>query len=671
MIRLYSKQQSRLWQSKAVLPIVTIVFLFWLTPNLCAVSIPDWLRQLANQPLPTYKAETDGVILLDEEITTVKDNGEITLFHRMAYKILRPSGKELGLVVVPFDKETKLTYLKGWSISAKGEEYEVKEKDAIETGLLSESLYEDTKHKILKIPASDVGAIVGYEYEQRQRPYVLQNEWHFQHALPTRKSRFSLRLPSGWEFENYWANHGPIQPQSPAAGQTTWEIDDVPEIETESSMPHWRSIAGRMVLNYFPRKLELKDKVHTSWNDVGAWSWQLVSSQRDSSPEIKQRVTEMTTGARNSLDKIRALGTFVQRDIRYVAIEIGIGGYQPHLASEVFKNRFGDCKDKATLLSSMLREIGVESYYVLINSERGYLKPEIPSALSFNHVILAIKVPADVDTRGFMAVMDHPKLGKLLFFDPTSERTALGYLPASEQENYGLILTENGGDLQKLALLPPETNKLIRTAKLELTPEGTLSGTVEEVRAGSFASGTRARLLEQKADDRAKVLESFLGGFLGSFRLTKASVANLEDNSRELILNYSFVATGYAKNAGPLLLVKPRVLGEKSDDVLETGKERKYPVEFDDASVQRDIYEITVPNGYEADELPDPLQIKLDFAEYSSKTELTANTLKYSREFIQRQVFVPLEGIPNLRKFYRQISAEERSSAVLKKSVPK
>src|SRR5690349_12678225 len=89
------------------------------------------------------------------------------------------------------------------------------------------------------------------------------------------------------------------------------------------------------------------------------------------------------------------LASFVQREIRYVAVEVGIGGYEPHHAQATFKNRYGDCKDKVTLLSTMLSDIGVESYYVLINTSRGVVMPEFPSPRFFNHAIVAIRIPGE------------------------------------------------------------------------------------------------------------------------------------------------------------------------------------------------------------------------------------------------------------------------------------
>src|SRR5579859_8142307 len=154
---------------------------FCIAPRaLAADKAPDWMHDAARQTLPTYPPETVAVILLDERITTVKDNGEIETLYRRAYKILRPEARDqYGTVFVNFDTETKLSYLKAWAIPPTGPEYQVNEKDAIETGL-SEDLYSDVRHKLLQLPAVEPGSIVGYEYVQKKRPYIFDDNWWFQ-----------------------------------------------------------------------------------------------------------------------------------------------------------------------------------------------------------------------------------------------------------------------------------------------------------------------------------------------------------------------------------------------------------------------------------------------------------------------------------------------------------
>ncbi len=632
-----------------------------------AGDAPGWLHALATVPLPKYADDPDVVRLLDERIITVKDSGEIKTLYRRAYRILRPQGRQHGTVVIRFDNETRLTSLKAWCIPAQGKDYEVKEKDAVETSL-SEELYSDQRTKILTIPAAETGSVIGYEYEQKARPYILQHIWWFQDVHPVREAHLTLQLPPGWEYKANWLNYPEQQPAPLPNNQWRWDLANLAAVPQEPAMPPAEAVEGRLVILYFPNADHQKSV--GSWNDLAKWYGGLTAGRREASPEIKQKVTALTAGTPSTLEKIRALVSFLQREIRYVAIEIGIGGYQPHGAQEVFSRRYGDCKDKVTLLSTMLHEIGVDSYYVIIHSRRGVATPNSPPALgSFNHVILAIRLPADVSTSTLYAVAKHEKLGSLLYFDPTDPFTPLGYLPSSLQANYGLLVTEQGGEMLQLPLLPPSTNRLLRMGKLTLSPSGTLTGEVQEVRWGEPAVSRRARLLDVQGAGRTKMLESFLASFLGGFTLTKAAVGNLEKYDENLVLDYSFVAESYAKKAGNLLLVRPRVLGQNSSDLLER-KERKHPFQFSAASMETDTFEIALPAGYEVDELPPPVEVDYGFAAYSSKIEVSGSILKYSRTYQVKDVLVPTAQLGELKKFYRQVAADEFSSAVLRRAGP-
>ena len=645
---------------RSILLLLLLIGAAW-APRASA-AVPDWLRQAAAETLPKYPDDTSAVVLLDEQVTTVNESGEITTLYRRAYRILRPEGRKRAAVVVYFDSDTKLTFLKGWSIPAQGKEYEIKEKDAMETGLSSEILYQDTRYKVLTIPGANPGSIVGYEYEQRERPYVFQETFWFQHDIPVHRARFVLSLPPGWEYQAHWTNHAP----PPATGASTWELTDLPGVESEPSMPAWRALAAHVAVSYFPKDAGLREKSLASWQDVGRWYARLTADRRGTSAEMQKKVAELTAGAPNTTEKIRRLAAFLQRDVRYVAIKLGIGSLQPHFAADVFTHRYGDCKDKATLLAAMLHEIGVESYYVLVQTERGVVTLDSP-ALTFNHAILAIRLPPDVPADAFAATWEDPKLGRLLFFDPTSELTPFGSLPTGEQKNLVLLVTAEGGELVEAPLLRPEMNRLERTAKLTLGANGSLAGEVRELRSGDHAAVSRARLLAVPDAQRPKVVEDFLGSFLSGFSLLSSEVEDLDRLDHDLGLRYRFSAQDYAQRAGDLLLVRPRVLGEKSSDILET-KDRKYPVEFDAASLESDTYDITLPEGYEVDELPPPTVLDAGFAEYHSKVEMVGKVLRYQRELRIKQVLVPTERLPDLKRFYRRVAADESHSAVLKRA---
>jgi hypothetical protein len=219
-----------------------------------------------------------------------------------------------------------------------------------------------------------------------------------------------------------------------------------------------------------------------------------------------------------------------------------------------------------------------------------------------------------------------------------------------------------------MPLLPPITNRLLRTAQLKLDAAGNLSGDVEEIRWGAPAISRRAAFVNRSDFDKIQVLENFLSGFLGGFQMTYGKVLNMEQYDETLVLKFSFVAPKYAKKAGPLLLVRPRVLGQKSDNLLEGEEERVHPVEFSYATLQTDDFKITLPPGYRVDELPRPIEVDYGFASYQSRFEVEGNILRYTRTYEIRDIEVDKEKLPELKKFYRQVAADERASAVLQRT---
>src|SRR4051812_16444631 len=148
-----------------------------------SAAAPQWMHALVNAPVPAHDEKTDAVLLYSERSVTVLSAEKIKKVVRVAYKVLRPGGREYGAVEVPFNAHEKITSLHGWCIPAQGKDYEVKDKDAIEASLSKiegSDLITDVKAKLLRIPAADPGNIIGYEYEMEQQPMVLQDAWDFQ-----------------------------------------------------------------------------------------------------------------------------------------------------------------------------------------------------------------------------------------------------------------------------------------------------------------------------------------------------------------------------------------------------------------------------------------------------------------------------------------------------------
>ena len=632
-------------------------------------NAPPWLHALVSAPLPFYDEKTDAVLLYSETNVTVISADKIRMQVREAYKILRPEGRYHGTFGVNFNPQRKVKSLHGWCIPAQGKDYEVNDKDATEVSpdTAGGELISDTKYKLLNIPAPDPGNIVGYEYEVEEQPIFLEDIWYFQEADPVREAHYSLQLPPGWEYKAAWLNHPEIQSTQSGANSWQWTVNDVRGIRREPLMPPMPGVEGQMIVSFFTASGAPSVNASADWNAMGKWYFNLVGDRVDASPEIKQQVVALTASKTTSLQKMQAIGDFVQHDIRYVAIELGIGGMQPHPAPDVFAHHYGDCKDKATLVRSMLREIGVESYHVVINDERGSVTGDMPAHNGFNHVITAIKLPDGMADSSLIAVMQHPKLGRLLFFDPTNDLIPFGQLPGYLQANYGLLVTPDGGELIELPQQPTSMNSVERTAKLTLDASGALKGDVKEMRLGERASSERWRLRAVTKDtDRIKPIEDLLASSLSSFHITHASLVNFKQTDLPFGFLYSFESPNYAKNAGNLLLVRPRVIGNKSAGFLETKEPRKFPIEFEGPARDTDAFEITIPPGYVVDDVPPPVDADFGFASYHSKTVVNGNVVDYTRTFEVKELSVPVNKSEDLRKFYRIIAGDERNTVVLK-----
>ncbi|HET7873092.1 MAG TPA: DUF3857 domain-containing protein, partial [Terriglobales bacterium] len=198
---------------KKVISAVVFLAILVIGPLPAAAGVPDWLRFAAQQAPKKYADDVNSVVLLSETETTVKDNGDTVTRVREVVRVLRPDGRKEAFQAVPFSDETRLNYMKGWSISAQGQDYEAKKDDVLEVaGGEGYEVYSDTKFKVMRIPGVDVGTVVGVEWEYKRNPYTFEDQWEFQGRRPVERSRFILHLPPSWEYRASWINHAEQQP---------------------------------------------------------------------------------------------------------------------------------------------------------------------------------------------------------------------------------------------------------------------------------------------------------------------------------------------------------------------------------------------------------------------------------------------------------------------------
>jgi len=182
---------------------------------------------------------------------------------------------------------------------------------------------------------------------------------------------------------------------------------------------------------------------------------------------------------------------------------------------------------------------------------------------------------------------------------------------------------------------------------------------------GDHASYERYSLKTANQQQREQHEERFLNRSIQGFTLQKLEVKELENRDKDLVIRCQIIVPQYGKVQGPLMLVRPRIVGEKA--FLVDQKPRHFPIEMNGTSQEKDTFEIEIPEGYKVDDVPEPVTIDAGFASYSSKTEVNGKKLTYTREYTVKDLSVAAERWSELRAFEGKIGSDEVAAVVLVK----
>jgi transglutaminase-like putative cysteine protease len=638
-----------------------------LAPAIARAStpFPDWVTQAATASLlPAEAHEAKAAILLDDTLLSVDPGGKTTLRHRMVVKILRPHGREYATPIAWFRSDRKLLSFHVWSIGPDGHQYTVKDNEIIEVGAKEWGiLYDDVRYKTASASGADPGGIVAWEFVQEGPIYSGEQTWDFQGEIPHLHSVFEADLPAGWQHRALWCRHPSADPTEVAPNHWRWELSNVPAVHLEDVplAPADEALTGRMTVHYAASDL---GEGAALWARIGEWYSQLAAPRSEAPAEIANASRQLASPDADFMLRLQKVADFMQQNIRYVGIEIGIGGYIPHAAADVYRNRYGDCKDKATLLIAMLDAVGVRATWVMVDTERGVVDPRTPSLIG-NHMIAAIEIPKGYENPLLKAVVTARTGRRYLIFDPTNEYVPIGLLPTYLQGGYGVLMAGADSQIIPLPTLKPDTDTVEHSAQFELSADGGLKGDVTVSRLGPSSAHARRFLVMSSDKEKRENLEQSLRHDFSEFDLGPEKIENTRNLDDRLILHYDVSAASYAKNAGTLLLLRPRILG--TDVTPLRDGPRKYPIEFESIGDWRDKFDVEIPAGYAVDEIPDPIHVDTDFASYNSEVKVEGNTLHYSREYIVKKLSLNADQYADLQKFEGEINTDENRSAVLKK----
>ena len=400
----------------------------------------------------------------------------------------------------------RFNFFRAWTITADGKrarpETDFTDEGAGEMGIVKDIpiLLQTERSRIVHPPAADVGATVICESEELLAPYQKEKIWEIQSGIPIVFEALEIDLPSGVPHAESWHQYQPVKPTEVAPNHWRWEIKDMQKLdlrEVRASL-EWAALAARMSVDWGTTALVGKDD---HWRALGEWFTQLEADRPDPNPEITAKAQELVAGGPDFYTKLRNITDYIQKNVRYFIVVRGIGGLQAHPAADIYRNRFGDCKDKTTLLISMLQATGIHAFYMPVDDRRGVVDPDAPS-LAGDHMITAIEIPADVTDPRLEAVAKASNGKRYLIFDPTNERTPVGNLPSYLQGSYGILAAGPASQILPLPVLPPDANGTVRKGSFTLSAEGGITGSVDDAHSGP--EGADLRLLLKFTDEKER-----------------------------------------------------------------------------------------------------------------------------------------------------------------------
>ncbi|MDE0298433.1 MAG: DUF3857 domain-containing protein [Candidatus Poribacteria bacterium] len=583
--------------------------------------------------------DADVIILMNQFSHDISPNGQSRYTTHQIVKLVSQRGIEkYDDIAIPYQPNSQhLNVNIARTITPDGTIVEPPDEGYNEVtppGLLSYNIYSDVVWKVISMPALSPGAIIEYQvtFQDIATESVGKQTWfwggfNFQSTVPTLEARYALRLPGDLKFRWKTLNCD-LQPQVLKSLETTtylWSASDVPPIGEETGMPAVNDVAMRLSYSSLD-----------SWDEVYTWYKDLAKDRYHPDHAIQSVVDQLTMEVPKTEDKIRAIYNFVASKIRYVGIELGQSAYQPSFATDVMNNLYGDCKDKTTLLITMLDLAGVKAFPLMLNpSPHERIDTDLPSLGQFSHMITAVP-----DSNG-----DH------LWLDATSNTCSFGDLPDANQGRVGFLIGDETGVFVDIPIFPAEANQLILKTDMRLDEQGSVNGEISMGTTGQYNLDSRLRYQQLAQNDWKDTLAAELSIQFPGVHVEWVKSSNLENLDAPVEIRAGFRVDDYAQIIDSRILL-PLPIDEFGDYAeLFAATERKYPLDLGYPMHVKKVISIELPAGWTAI-LPADLSMESGFATVNRQFSRDENLVRYELDFtLHRSVIRPDEYAAAKRLF--------------------
>ncbi|HEX5322693.1 MAG TPA: DUF3857 domain-containing protein [Capsulimonadaceae bacterium] len=618
-----------------------------------AKSDPAIQAILKNAPSASAYPNSAAITLLDESVVNLKADGTYVEKTHEIVKVFNERGRDEADVTIPFNSSgQKIVGLVAHTILPNGKVLPVRSEDIYTKAPFSDyAMYDDAKIVTFSMPGIEDGAIIDYSYtrvnSKALMPRQYSNTWAFSDGdKPAILSHFTITAPAALKLNTEYHNAPNLRPiiKTSADGQTktyTWQMTNLPDIDPEPMMPPLKDIIPWMQVSTVP-----------SWQTVSGWYWTLAKPQMQATPAIHDLVQKLTAGKTTQEAKAKALFYWVEQNVRYVAVELGESAFRPHSAAQVLQNRYGDCKDMATLLVTMLRDAGItDSQDVLIGAgSTDTVSTEIANTGAFNHCIAR----ATID-------------GKPYWFDCTAEICGFGSIPGADRGANVLVVHDGGkGEFETVPKATPDSNINITHLTIALHPDGSAVCKNEMIASGDTEMAMRAAFREVKPDMMQDVIRSLVNRESPNATLDDYKISDLQDRDTPFHMSYSYDAPVWAQSTGNLMIINPAQVSGMANSFSKPS--RKYPIYSNGSASYRSTMTLTIPQGYTIEDQPVNASMALPFGNFQRTVTVKGDTVEIAIQFDATPCMVPPDQYQKVKDQAEKLRQVAVQPLILKKA---
>lgn len=588
--------------------------------------------------------EADAIVLLNQGEMRVSDSGELDLSyysHHRIIRILSTRGLRHANVAIPYSSGSTVKNIRARTILPSGEIRVLKPENIYDITLYPNFVfYSDQRAKLFTMPAVEPGAIVEYRYQIEIDRLTIWHGWYFQENIPVLLSRFTLLNPSSWDikYRTYNIDIPVEKTEAPAGFQEKyhWEARNIPEMTAEYGMPPKRKVRGRLAFS--PVGVE-------EWQDVGDWYYKLIQSRIQPGGEVGALAERLTRGVNDEKEKLRILYQWVRDRVRYIAVEIGIGGFQPSPAREVLSNQYGDCKDMVTLLCSMARSLDIEAHQALVSThQNGIPDTTLPSPYHFNHLITYC-----------------PGIGEDgIWLDATAVGSPFGQLPWYDQGLPVLRIDEKGN---AGFLITPESSADTNVTEirwevtLDSSGEATVSG--REQRYGVPGIEWRSDVLGATREERQRLLARELAERVSGAELDSMNFTGLQPVQEPGEIYYRFHSPSFAMIQGDQYAFQPGTFyGLNLPDYFRSRK-RTHPVQLRYGFTRKFNLSIELPENWSILSELGTDSVRSEFGKGVWKWEQEGSQVEGEIKYTINRKRITPEAYPRFRAFLDSLRSHD------------